>query len=112
MAALADGRPVILQAAGYPSAMEAGGSDEKQRLFFETLFDALAPRRAAFPFVNVVELHDPSPFACDARVIAQGEDPAGAFARFACSLGLFDQAGEDKPAWMAVATGAATFATP
>jgi hypothetical protein len=112
MAALAGGRPVVLQAAGYPSAMEAGSSDEKQRLFFETLFDALGPRRAAFPFVNVVELHDPSTAACEARVTAQGEDPGGAFARFACSLGLFDQAGADKPAWMEVATGAAAFASP
>lgn len=112
MAALARARPVILQAVGYPSAAEAESSEEKQRLFFATLFDALSPRRAAFPFVNVVELHDPAPAPCEAAVAAQGEDPTGSFAAFACSLGLFDQTGAARPAWSEVAAGAAAFAYP
>jgi hypothetical protein len=112
MAALAGGRPLVLQAVGYPSSPDAAGSDEKQRAFFQTLFDALGPRRAAFELVNVVELHDPSQAACDARAIVQGEPPGGPFARFACSLGLFDQGAASRPAWIEVASGAAAFATP
>ncbi|HSN99740.1 MAG TPA: hypothetical protein VLS89_15700, partial [Candidatus Nanopelagicales bacterium] len=112
MAALSGGRPVVLQEIGYPSAAEAGSADDKQRLFFATLFQALAPRRASFPFVNVAELHDPAQPACDARVIAQGEPPSGTYAAFACSLGLVDRDGMEKPAWAEVAIGAATFASP
>ncbi|WP_044244586.1 hypothetical protein [Chondromyces apiculatus] len=112
MIVLADGRPVVLQATGYPSAESAGGTRDKQRLFFSTLAEALAPRRAAFPFVNVVELNDPAPAACDSRVSAQGEAPDGPFEGFACSLGLFDLTGSEKPAWGEVAAIAATFASP
>lgn len=112
MAALADGRPVVLQAVGYPSSTTVSGSDEKQRAFFQTLFDALGPRRAAFAFVNVAELHDPTPAACDAHAAAQGEPPGGLFASFACSLGLFDQGAAYRPAWLEVASSSAAFATP
>ncbi|MCC6557147.1 MAG: hypothetical protein IT372_29695 [Polyangiaceae bacterium] len=112
MTALAGGRPVVLRGVGYPSSLAAGGSEEKQRLFFRTLFDALAPRRAAFELINVVELHDPAPAACDAYAVAQGEPSGGPFASFSCSLGLFDQGATARPAWLEVASGAAAFATP
>ncbi|AKT42794.1 uncharacterized protein CMC5_070210 [Chondromyces crocatus] len=112
MVSLAAGRQVVVQETGYPSAALVGGSPDKQRLFFSTLGEALAPRRASFPFVNVLELHDPSPAACDLRAAAQGEPSGGNFAAFACSLGLFDLAGSEKPAWGEVAAIAATFASP
>jgi hypothetical protein len=112
MTALAGGKPVVLQALGYPSAPGADGSEEKQQLFFQTFFDALAPRRSVFELVNVVELHDPAAVACEAYAAAQGQSPDGAFASFVCSLGLFDQGATAKPAWLEVAAGAAAFATP
>lgn len=106
------GRPIVLQSVGYPSAAAAGSSEEKQRLFFATFFDALGPRRSAFAFVNVAELHDLSPAACRAYAESQGAPSTGAFASFACSLGLFGQGEASRPAWMEVLGGVATFASP
>lgn len=112
MAALAGGRPVVLTGIGYPSATAAGSSEDKQRLFFATLRDTLAPRRASFPFVNVVELHDPWPAACADRAVSQGEPPDGPYAAYICSLGLFDVAASERPAWAEVSAFAAAFASP
>jgi hypothetical protein len=112
MIARSQGLPIVLQAVGYPSSPGAGSSEERQRLFFQTFFNALAPRRASFTFVNVVELHDPPPAVCAAYAAAQGAEPESAFARFTCSLGLFGQGEASKPAWIEILGGAATFASP
>jgi hypothetical protein len=105
-------KPIVLQAVGYPSGPEPQSSPEKQRLFYETFFAALHPRRAAFAWVNVHELHDRWPEACASYAEEQGEPQDGALASFTCSLGLFTAAGEEKPAWGEVLEGAATFASP
>jgi len=110
--AAAAGKPILLQAVGYPSDPLAGSSLEKQSLFFETFWGALGPRRAFFPWVNVAELHDLGPAACDAHAASQGEPKDSKHAAFFCSLGLFTSAGEQKPAWSSVLEAAATFASP
>jgi hypothetical protein len=87
-------------------------SEEQQRLFFQRFFDALGPRRSAFAFVNVDELHDRSLAVCHAYAASQGVELQSAFASFACSLGLFGRGEASKPAWREVLDGAATFASP
>lgn len=112
MIAAAAGKPILLQAVGYPSDPLAQSSPEKQRLFFETFWGALAPRRSAFAWVNVFELHDRGATSCASYAEAQGEPPDGSAAAFFCSLGLFTWAGEEKPAWIDVVKGVAAFASP
>lgn len=107
----AAGLPIVVAGVSYPSAPEVGSSDEAQKLFYTTLFGALAARRPSFDVVDVERLHDPSPAACEAEATAQGEDPAGAWAAYACSTGLFDADGA-KPAWSPILAAAATFAAP
>jgi hypothetical protein len=106
------GKPIVLESAGYPSAPSVGGSDAKQALFLDTLFGALAPRRDAFVLVNIDGLHDLGPIRCGERASASGEPVDGPFAAFSCSLGLFTQEGQEKPAWQAFVNGAAAFASP
>lgn len=105
-------KPIVLQAVGYPSEPFMLSSSAKQDLFFEAFFAALLPRRAAFAWVNIQELHDLWPPACAAYAEGQGEAPDSGTASFACSLGLFTSAGAEKPAWARVLEGAATFASP
>ncbi|HLM76632.1 MAG TPA: hypothetical protein VK459_28220, partial [Polyangiaceae bacterium] len=112
MIAAAAGRPILLQALGYPSDPMTGSSLEKQSLFFDTFWGALAPRRAFFPWVNVAELHDLGPAACEAYAVSQGETKDSKPAAFFCSLGLFTSAGEEKPSWSSVLEGSAAFASP
>jgi hypothetical protein len=112
MIAAAAGKPILLQTVAYPSDLLAGSSPEKQSLFFDTFWGALGPRRAFFPWVNVAELHDLGPAACEAYAASQGELKDGKPAAFFCSLGLFTSAGEQKPAWSSVLQGTAAFASP
>jgi hypothetical protein len=112
MIAASGGKPILLQAVGYPSDPIVQSSPEKQHLFYQTFWSALAPRRSAFTWVNVFELHDLGPAACEAYAAAQGEMLGGPSAAFFCSLGLFSTEGEEKPAWSEVLYGAAAFASP
>ena len=50
--------------------------------------------------------------ACDALALAHGEPAGGDYAAFVCSLGLFDADGAPKPAWAAVTSAVASFASP
>jgi hypothetical protein len=112
MIGAASGKPIVLQALGYPSASLVGASPDKQALFFQTFFEALAPRRRAFALVDVFELHDLGPNACAALASAQGESPSGPFALYACSTGLHAAGDQAKPAWLDVLAGIAQFAAP
>lgn len=112
MIAAAAGKPILLQAVGYPSDPLAQSSADKQSLFFDTFWGALGPRRASFPWVNVAELHDLGPAACEAYAASQGEPKDGKQTAFYCSLGLFTSAGEEKPSWASVLEGTAAFASP
>jgi hypothetical protein len=105
-------RPIVLTALGATSGEDAGGTVEAQAAFFDGFFEALAPRRSAFALVNVRELHEREPAACDALALAHGEPAGGDYAAFVCSLGLFDADGAPKPAWAAVTSAVASFASP
>lgn len=105
-------RPIVLTAVGTTSDAAAGGSAESQEAFFDGLFQALEPRRQSFALVNVRQLHDGDSAACDAEALAHGEPAGSGYAAFVCGLGLFDAAGAAKPAWSAVTSAVASFASP
>lgn len=108
----AEDRPVVLQQVGFSSEMELGGSEQLQQQTFDDFFAALAPRRASFPMVNVHQLHDLSPAACEGLAFAQGIEASAPEARYLCAAGLRDAAGEAKPAWYPFLDAAATFGSP
>ncbi|MRG95200.1 hypothetical protein [Polyangium spumosum] len=105
-------KPLVLESVGYPSSSVVGGSQDKQALFLETFFGALAPRRDRFVFVNVEALHDLGPVRCGERAAVLGEPVDGAYAAYACSLGLYTEQGQEKASWKAFLNGAAAFASP
>jgi hypothetical protein len=112
MIAASGGKPIVLQAVGYPSDAIVQSSPEKQHLFYETFWSALAPRRSAFTWINVFTLHDLGPAACEVYAAAQGATPDSPSAAFFCSMGLFSAEGAEKPAWSEVLYGTAAFASP
>lgn len=112
MIGAAAGKPIVLQALGYPSAPAVGSSPEKQGLFFQTFFQTLGPRRSAFAVVDVFELHDLGEAACAALAERQGQSADGPFASYLCSTGLHAAGDVAKPAWLEVLAGAASFAAP
>lgn len=112
MIALADGRPIHLHAAGFPSAAELGSSEAVQVQQLDGMFAALESRRSAFPLVVVKQLHDLDGDACSALVVAQGLDPGDPLGTHLCSTGLRDTSGEPKLAYARFLQAAAHFATP
>lgn len=112
MIAAAGGKPILLQGVGYPSADAVGSSPEKQALFFQTFFQALGPRRAAFELVEVFQLHDLGKPLCAALAERQGESTSGPFASYLCSTGLHAAGDQAKPAWLEVLSGASSFLSP
>lgn len=90
--------PLALFEVGYPSAAEAGSSDEDQRAFYEALFEALGARRDALSFVGVFGLGDRAQADCEAEAALFGGGAAAEAARAVarCSMGL--RAEGDKPA--------------
>jgi len=109
---LADGRPIHLYAAGYPSASALGSSEAIQSQQLDGLFSALESRRAAFPLVVVQQLNDLDPPSCDALVAAQGLDQGDVLGIHLCSTGLRTVDGEAKPAFDRFQQASAHFAQP
>ncbi len=112
LVASAQGKPIVIEALGYPSSDVVGGSDAKQALFLETVFTVLGTRRAGFAFVNIEELHDLAPGRCADLAIFQGQTVDGPWATYSCALGLFTADGQPKPSWQVFVNGAAAFASP
>jgi hypothetical protein len=108
----AQGKPIVIEALGYPSSDVVGGSDAKQALFLETFFTMLEPRRSSFVLVNIEGLHDLAPGRCADRATFEGHAVDGPWAAYACSLGLFAPDGQPKSAWQVFVNGAASFASP
>jgi hypothetical protein len=106
------GKPIVVEALGYPTSEAVGASEAKQALFLETFFAALGPRRTNFVFVNVEGLHDLAPGRCADRAAFEGQSVDGVWAAYACSLGLFTADGQPKPSWQVLLDGAAAFASP
>ncbi len=92
-------RPIVLQALGYPSSAEIAASPEGQMQQLEAFFNALEPRRAAFPYVNVHQLHDLDTMACDALLVSQGLLPSDPWGPYMCSTGLRGIDSSSKLAW-------------
>ncbi len=106
------GMPIWLDPVSYPSADMLASSSEKQGLFYESLFGALAPRRKDISWVNIVSMHDPAPGACKVYAEKQGQAADGPFAAYVCSWGLALSAGSKKSSWQQVLSGTAAFAQP
>jgi len=104
--------PIVLQEVGFPSAESAGGSLEKQKLFFDGLFAALEMRRDRFPFVSVYALNDERAARCEAEAMAYGAPGDPKAIAFLCSLGVRGSGAAPKPAWVSVLGGLATFRAP
>lgn len=107
--------PLGLLEVGYPSAEDAGASEEAQLAYFRALFAALDERRQRFSFVAVFGLGDRAEVECEAEALAFGlaEDLERARARAIsrCSMGLRAGAGSgaDKPAWQPVLAAMARY---
>lgn len=112
LVAKAQGKPIFLEALGFPTSDVVGGSDAKQALFLENFFTVLGPRRSSFEFVNIEGLHDLGPLRCADRAAFAGQATDGPWAKYACSLGLFTADKQPKAAWQAFLNGAAAFASP
>ena len=105
-------RPILLQAVGYPSAIESGSSPEQQKAFFQALFQSLTSRRERFPFVSVNGLNDQRASACASEAAAVGAAGNVAAISAFCSLGLRGPAQTDKAAMGSVLDALAAFSTP
>jgi hypothetical protein len=101
MVTLGNGRPVVLQEVGYPSAVEVGSSEQAQAEFVDTVFAAWADAGSAITFLNFYMLHDFSLADCSgwASYYGVGTDPTAV--AFLCSLGLRQRDGTPKLAWTA-----------
>ncbi len=96
--ALADGRPVILQEVGYPSAEILGSSEAMQAEFVRYAFEAWAVEGEAIPFFNYFVLHDFTEQMCSDFETYYGF-PNERFHAMLCSLGLRQADGTPKAAW-------------
>jgi hypothetical protein len=112
LVAQAQGKPIVLEALGFPTSDVVDGSDSKQALFLETFFTVLGPRRYSFDFVNIEGLHDLGPLRCAERAKFVGQSVDGTWAAHTCSLGLFTADNQPKSAWEVFVNGAAAFASP
>lgn len=111
MTEVAGERPVVLSAVAFASSGE-GRSEESQRQSLDGFFAALRPRRAAFPYLVVEQLHDLAPERCASLAAGQGEDPEGPWATHRCHLGLRTAEGEPKAVWIRMLQATAELALP
>lgn len=109
MVGAADGLPVLLQEAGYPSGYRPeaanGSSDELQRQFIAALFEAVSAQPQV-RMVSIFQLADWPGAACDYFLNYYGTDTPR-FREYLCSLGLYTADGEAKPAFQAFVEGLA-----
>jgi hypothetical protein len=94
--------PLTLFEAGYPSAEDAGATEDSQLAFYDSLFTGLAAHRDALGFIGIFGLGDRAAADCDAEAVLFGGSTTAQAARalVRCSMGL--RADRDKPAWPSV----------
>lgn len=98
LVSLADGKPLHLLEAGYPSGVANGSSQQLQAEFVSNLLVSWDKYADDVPLVNIVWLYDmSSKEVADLTKYYSVETPA--FAGFLGSLGLKTHAGEDKLAF-------------
>ena len=103
MLALANGKPVVVQEFGQPSAASLGGSESLQSDFFAAGLGAWNAHAAQVPFLNIFSLYDFPPALCDQLLTYYGAPGQTAFRDYLCSLGLRRQDGCNKASWTTVA---------
>ncbi len=103
--AASQGKPIVLQEVGFPTAASLGSSEALQAQFVTNVFSAWAQAGARIPFLNFFLLHDVPPAVCAevARIFGLGNPN---FAAFFCSLGLRNSDGTPKQAWQAFVNAA------
>jgi hypothetical protein len=107
MVTFADGKPVILQELGYPSAPLLESSEAEQAAFFTDAIAAWAATDAAtIPFLSIFLLHDLTQEQCDTLGSYYGFPDSAELEAFLCSLGLRKVDGTPKAAWGAVTRAA------
>ncbi len=107
--AAAEGKQIVMQEVGYPSAPELGSSEEQQAEFFKEALSDIK-WRPEIKFAGLFMLHDFAPGLCDDLVKYYGftglpEDIKVKFRAFLCTLGVKKFDGTEKPAWAAVKQG-------
>ena len=101
MVQAAQGKPIFLLEAGYPSATLNGSSPDLQAQFVRQLFAAWDSYPTQLPLVNFLWMHDISTAELNALLAYYGTT-APAFAAFLGSLGLRSFNGVNKPGFDAL----------
>ena len=113
MTRFAEGKPVMLQEAGYPSGSLVGGSADKQAQFIADLFAAWRKEGARMPYINIFMQHDFNTRVCKDLMKYYGlEDLREPFGAFICTLGLKDSYGRPKKAWTVLQRTVSTMTAP
>lgn len=105
MVQAAQGKPVFLLEAGYPTAALNGSSADMQAQFVRALFAAWDSQSTRVQMINILWMHDISQAELNALLAYYGST-APNFAAFLGSLGLRSNGGVNKPAFDALRTEA------
>lgn len=97
----ANGKPLVLQEAGYPASTVLGSSEASQAEFIGHVFSAWADSDGAIPFLNLFLLHDLSDGLVDTLVSYYGVSGDN-FREYLASLGLRYADSVEKEAWRAL----------
>ena len=101
-----NGRPLVLQEVGYPSAPSLNSSETQQAQFIRNTFTAWRNSNSSITLLNLFLLHDFSTSLVDTFVLYYGvNDPE--FRAYLDTLGLRHRDNTDKAAWPAVVQEAA-----
>jgi len=101
MISLAQGRPLILQEVGYPTATSLGSSEQAQAQFVANVFGAWQTHGTAIPFLNFFCMHDFTRGQCDSLAQYYGSPSNQPFKDFLGSLGFRAVNGTPRMAWQA-----------
>lgn len=102
MVTLAQGRPVVIQEVGYPSAAQLSSSERSQAAFVTRVLDAWRRAGVRIPFLNWFALHDFTTAMCQQFGTYYGLPGDANFKAYLCSLGLRRVDGSPKLAWQAM----------
>lgn len=94
----ANGRPWLLQEAGYPAAPLLGSSEDRQAAFIDALFEAAAKHAGRLQMMNVFLLHDFGDALVDG-FLKYYRLPDARFRAYLATLGLKQSDGTPRKAW-------------
>lgn len=99
MLRLADGKPVVIQEAGFPSSAANGSSESMQADFVTNLLNAWRSAGTPMPFLSYFLLYNFDATTCASLTDYYQMQTSPTFATFLCSLGLRHSDGTPKPDW-------------